>query len=371
MRNWLGRAVAVAAAPVLIIALGGGSAAGRSPGTVGSGQARAPAAAPAGFEPVSASFMSVGSGYVLGTRGHTRLPGAALVVKTVNGGRTWAAVTAPPVRLVNPVGVVPGTSVSAIRFADASNGWLFNPALWVTHDGGRHWRQLSLLGTVHALATSGGQVFASVAPRGGGPARLYTSPVGADRWTRVPAVVPAGVLTFSGHAGWAGLPPNLWATSDLRHWHKLPAFQAPRNYTPQVLAAGSSARLVLVCGGDAGMGQETKLVYASANGGVTFSRAGSAPRGGFAAGLAVPPGRPQAVTLAAVSAASWLYQSADGGRTWRSTVRYDDGGAGWHDLRYVSPAVGWLVHGSSWSVNLNALMRTVNAGATWYKVAIP
>jgi hypothetical protein len=319
---------------------------------------------------MSAAFVSVGSGYVLGTRGHTRLPGAALLVKTVNGGRTWAAVTTPPVRLVNPGGVVPGTSVSAVWFADASNGWLFNPALWVTHDGGRHWRQLSLLGTVRALATSGGQVFASVAPRGGGPARLYTSPAGTDRWTRVPAVVPAGALTFYGHAGWAGLPPSLWTTSDLRHWRKLPAFHAPRYYTAEALAAGSPARLVLVCGGDSGMGQQAKLVYASANGGVTFSKAGSAPRAGFPEGLAVPPGRPQAVTIAAASAASWLHQSADGGRTWRS-VQYSDGGAGWHDLRYASPTVGWLVHGSSWGVTSNALMRTVNAGATWYGVAIP
>jgi hypothetical protein len=366
--------VAVAAAPVLFLALGAGSAAGQGPGTAGSGQARAAAVAtaPAGFEPVSASFVSVGSGYVLGTRGHTRLPGAALLVKTVNGGRTWAAVPAPAVRLVSPAGTVPGTSVSAVRFADAGNGWLFNPALWVTHDGGRHWRQLSLLGTVRALAVSGGQAFASVAPRGGGPARLYASPVGTDRWARVPAVVPAGVLTFSGHTGWAGLPPNLWTTSDLRHWRKLPAFHAPRNYTPQVLAAASTARLVLVCGGDAGMGQETKLVYASANGGVTFTRVGSAPRGGFAVALAVPPGRPQAVTLAAVSAASWLHQSANGGRTWRSAVQFNDGGAGWQDLRYATPTVGWLVHGSSsWGIDANALMRTVNAGATWYRVAIP
>jgi photosystem II stability/assembly factor-like uncharacterized protein len=93
--------------------------------------------------PVSASFTSYRAGYVLGTRGHTRLPGNAMLVKTVNGGRTWTAVPAPAVRL----GGAPGTSVNAVFFADASNGWLFNPALWVTHDGGQ------LMRTVNAGAT--------------------------------------------------------------------------------------------------------------------------------------------------------------------------------------------------------------------------
>jgi hypothetical protein len=249
MRNWFGRAVAVVAAPVLIFTLGAGGAAGLSPGTADSGQA-SPAAS-AGFEPVSASFVSVGSGYALGTRGHTRLPGTALLVKTGNGGRTWTAVAAPAVRLVDPAGVVPGSSVSAVWFADANNGWLFDPALWVTHDGGHHWRQLSLLGTVGAMAASGGQAFASVTPRGGGQSRLYTSPVGTDRWTLVPGVVPAGVLTFYGHAGWAGLPPNMWTTADLRHWHKLPAFHAPRYYAAASLAAASATRVLLVCIGPA------------------------------------------------------------------------------------------------------------------------
>lgn len=53
-------------------------------------------------------------------------------------------------------------------------------------------------------------------------------------------------------------------------------------------------------------------------------------------------------------------------------VQYGDGGVGWRDMRYVSPTVGWLVHGNvPHLVNRNWLMRTVNAGATRYRVAIP
>ncbi len=373
MRITFGRAVAVVAAPVLLLTLGAGSAAGQSPGAAGAGQARPAAAAPATarFVPVSASFTSYRAGYVLGTRGHTSLPGAALLVRTVNGGRTWTAVTAPKVRLVDPGKPAPGTAVNAVRFADMNNGWLFNPALWVTHDGGRHWRQLSLQGRVGALAISNGLAFASVTPSGGGPTRLYVSRVGTDRWTRVPGVVPGNALTFYGRAGWAGLPPAMWVTSDLRHWHKLPAFRPPAYYEPASLAAASATRLYLLCGGPGATGHQEKLLLASDNAGRSFRKAGPAPFGGIAGALAVPPGRPQIVTLATSSAASFLDRSVNSGKTWRET-QYWDGGLGWRDVGYVSPTVGWLIHGSTpnWLVS-NVLMRTVNAGATWYNVAIP
>jgi hypothetical protein len=378
MRISPGRVAASVAAPVLLLALGTGSAAGLSSGTTAAaGQARpAAAAATARFEPVSASFTSYRAGYVLGTRGHTRLPGAAYLVRTINGGGTWTAVAAPNVRLVDPSAPAPGTAVSAVRFADANNGWLFNPALWATHDGGRHWRQLSLPGNARAMAASSGVAFASVTPPGGGSTRLYTSKVGTDRWTLVPGVVPAGALTFYGRAGWAGLPPNLWATTDLRHWHKLPAFHCPpilgARSTPSSLAAGTATRVLLLCTGNGAAGSLGKRVFASANGGRTFGLVGPAPLYGSSVNtLAIPPGRPQVVTLATASGASMLDRSVNGGKTWR-TVQYNDGGIGWRDMRYASPTVGWLVHGGDpGSVDHHGLMRTVNAGATWYTVAIP
>ena len=87
--------------------------------------------------------------------------------------------------------------------------------------------------------------------------------------------------------------------------------------------------------------------------------------------LAIPPGRPQVVTLATASGASLLDRSVNGGKTWRM-VQYNDGGIGWRDMRYVSPTVGWVVHGGlPWTIGYSGLMRTVNAGATWYNVAIP
>jgi photosystem II stability/assembly factor-like uncharacterized protein len=85
----------------------------------------------------------------------------------------------------------------------------------------------------------------------------------------------------------------------------------------------------------------------------------------------MPPGRPQIVTLAAYSAASLLSRSVNGGRTWATTVQYNDGGIGWRDMAYATPTIGWLIHGSPGSFTPGGLMRTVNAGATWYNIAIP
>jgi hypothetical protein len=376
MRISFGRAAAAVAAPVLLLTLGAGSAAGLSPGTSGASHADPAAAAPAPtrFEPVSASFVSYRAGYVLGTRGHTTLPGAAMLVRTVNSGGTWAAVPAPPVRLVNPGRVVPGSSVSAVFFTDMNNGWLFNPALWVTHDGGRHWRQLSFPGKPDAIGASNGVAFASVTPWGGGQDLLYASRVGTDRWTLVPGVAPAGALMFYGRAGWAGLPPNLWATTDLRHWHKLPAFHCPATYGypngVSSLVAGTATRVLLLCTGEPAAGSMGKELYASANGGRTFQLVGPAPMGGDQGNtLAVPPGRPQVVTLETFSGGNMLDRSVNGGRTWRITL-YPGQAFGWRDLRYVSPTVGWVVSGTL-GVEYNWLMRTVNAGSTWYGVPIP
>ena len=51
---------------------------------------------------------------------------------TTDGGTTWTALASP---------VASGESVSSIRFANANDGYLFGPDLFVTHDGGNTWTQ--------------------------------------------------------------------------------------------------------------------------------------------------------------------------------------------------------------------------------------
>ncbi len=363
MKISLGRVTALATVPVLLFALGAGSASAQP--------ASGSPPPPSGFEADSASFVSAQTGFVLGARGCSRLPCTARLVKTTNGGRTWSAVHAPAVSLVPPSTTTPLSAVSTVRFASSSDGWLYNPGLWATTNGGRTWQRIELPGTVGALAASDGVAFASVTPASGGTPRLYESLVGTGRWSLVPGVAPGNSLAVSGHSGWAGTPPNLWATTDSgRSWHKL-SFRCPPGRDASGVAAASPASIALVCFSPAA-GSSAKAVFVSSNGGRTFREAGQAPPGGIPRLLAMPPYQPQLMTLAASNGASFLDRSVNGGRTWQQ-VTYSDGGLGWRDLAYVSATTGYLVHfgGGPVIAYSQGLMKTTNAGARWQTVAIP
>ncbi len=364
------RALTLAALPVLLLALGPGSAVAQP----ASGGPRPPK----GFEADSASFVSARTGFVLGARHCSELPCPARLEKTSDGGTTWTAIPAPPVSLVPTFTGVPRSTVSTVRFTSARDGWLFGPGLWATTDGGRHWHWVNLGGPVVALAASDGMVFAATTTVNGSlnAARLHESPVGSTRWTLVPHVSPANALTVSGHSVWAGIAPRLWRSTDSgHHWARL-SFRCPSDaVSASAVAAASAADVALACS-DQGFpqpGYSVKKVYTSANGGLTFRRtSGLPPEPGQVRTLAMPPGHPKQITMTAASGASYLYRSVNGGATWRTTT-YADGGLDFRDLAFVSASTGYLIHFSGGPVLAygKGLLKTVNAGATWKRVAIP
>ncbi len=368
MKVSFGRVTALAAVPILLLAVGAGSAAAQP--------ASGSPPPPAGFEADSASFVSAQTGFVLGARGCSRLPCKALLEETVSGGKTWAAVPAPAVELVPQYTTSPQTAVSTVRFENASDGWLFNPGLWQTTSGGKQWHRVSLPGTVVSVAAGAGEVFAVVEPAVGGynAAKLYKSAVGSGTWTLVPGVYPANTVTVSGSSAWAGIAPQIWTTANSgKTWTKL-SFRCPSAYpASSSVAAASPADIALACSnqGDPQPGSSYKEVFVSANGGASFRKAGQPPTPGEVGDLAMPPGNPQVIMMTAASGASFLFRSHNGGTTWQET-EYFDGGLDFRDLAFASGTTGYVIHFSGGPVLAYGLglMKTVNAGSHWTTVTI-
>jgi hypothetical protein len=128
-------------------------------------------AVPPAFQPESFTAITEFEWWLLGTAPCGQ-HACTTIVRTTDGGPTFARIPAPPT-----------TAVSNLRFADSSNGYAFGQQLWSTHDGGRSWGQVQLGGAVSELDIAQGYVYAIVL--GHRQATLMRSPVGGDDWTRL------------------------------------------------------------------------------------------------------------------------------------------------------------------------------------------
>jgi photosystem II stability/assembly factor-like uncharacterized protein len=344
-------------------------------------------AVPAGFQPVSASFQSADTGFALGAVGCRRLRACrARLAATADGGARWHFVNAPDVRLFNGAGnsLTQASRVSGVAFASRRDGWLYGPGLYATHDGGAHWRRISLHGDivpslgggVVAMAASSRTAYAVVSPDPfrGRPVELYASPAGRDAWVRVGTMTgdPFASLAVSGKAAWFGTSTHLWATADGVRWHRYP-FRCPgARYQLSDIAAASHSNVAFLCTDAHGMFQTDKAVLRSVNGGRTEHLAGHAPAGGDTnGGIAVPPHRSKVITIAVISPGpDFLDRSADGGKTWAEVaVPGTGGGVNLGSLSYVSRTVGWVVAGGPpLQGGSNRLLRTSDAGRSWHTV---
>jgi len=375
MKKSLGRVMALAAVPLIILTAGVGSASARP--------ASGSPPPPKKFEAQSASFVSATTGFVLGARNCSRTdnpkPCPALLEKTVNGGKTWTAVPTPKVPLTQPYQTPPKNAVSTVRFMNASVGWLFNPGLWQTTNGGKTWHSITLAGGFVAhLEAAAGEVYAIVQnpAQGTDTNRLYQSAVVSGKWTWVRKVAPQINLTAFGHSAWTGISPNLWTTTNSgKTWSKLPFACRPDHPDSSPVAAASALNVSIVCvnPGFPQPGSSQKLVYLSSNGGRKFVLTPFAPGlPGEVYLLAMPVGKPKSVTIAAASGASFFYNTINGGKTWGMRT-FNDGGMSFTDLKYVSASTGYVVrfNGSPVIAYGLGLWKTTDGGGTWHLVSIP
>ncbi len=338
---------------------------------------------PANFEPGSVSFVSPSTGFLLGTSPCAHVPCTA-VLTTSNGGKAWKRVATPSASFASSVSRYPA-SVSQLVFADASDGWAYGNSLWATYNGSTSWQQVNLGGPVFSLNSSAHVAFAvvgSCSPSGAKcpvPAlHLERSTVGSRTWQTVPGVSGYGntaLIAVSGENAWVSLSPRahgaamIWATTDGgTQWHSLPdsCFQPSRSTDLAGLASPGGNVVFELCAGDPGAGQEGKSLMVSSDGGSTSHLVSHLPLGGLALGIAAVGG--QKVYVTAVSGASDVYSSKNGGRTWAANI-FDDGGAGLTDIHFATPSFGAAIEGQPVDgPTTNRLLVTSDGGAIWSAV---
>ena len=280
-------------------------------------ESKAAAPVPANFRPSSATFIGTQTGWVIGqagTPGNCATQYCTSVARTDDAGKTWSGVPAP---VTGPADGA--TGVSQIRFLNGADGWAFGPQLYATHDGGHTWAQVVTDGLrVTDLETVGGRAFALFAScTGTGPAfaatctsySLYSSPAAADDWTPVgPATSGlsggAASMVLTQTRGYLLAPDRMLYSGPVNGpvngrapWQPVASIPCPVGQpladgqpTGALLAAGSTANLVLACASSSAPGtQQAKQVFTSANGGMTWQNAGAAPGLGLATSVAATP----------------------------------------------------------------------------------
>jgi hypothetical protein len=341
----------------------------------------------AGFLAQSASFVTADDGFLLGL---VACPaGTCLALRhTVDGAGTWTAPAAPPTTTADTAaGDVPG-----LHFADAQDGWVFGTTLWATHDGAQTWHEVSLQGSVVAMASGAGVAYALIAPCASapcaGPGHLYSTPVGQDSWAEIPGLAggfdtDSSALVVEGRSVFvmmASPDPEILGSTDGVHFAPLPIPCSPETtgavpFTPTDLAASDPSDVAVACVGGVAAGSQMKQVYLSHDGGHSYAPLPDPPAGGDGTGLAMP--APTTVLLAASSGATEVYRIASPDLSWTTPLLLGGGGVPVTDPAFVDPDHGTLVFGpatfslsilgSSFAPSdLGTLYLTDDGGATWH-----
>ena len=333
---------------------------------------------PIGFAARSVTFVSTEEAFVLGTAPCAKAP-CTSILRTLNRGASWRGLPAPVVPLAAPFETT-GAAVWGIRFANPSDGFVFGNGLWETTDGGERWTAAaSPGGSIESLEVIDGQVLAIAAActANGGCGQTGTlerRPLAGGAWQTVAQVSVAGAIATQARvaavlAGDAVIVTGNGGVSTVDH--SGPCSTASIE-APVAIAVTGPNGLAVLCGGNGAAGSVDKTVYVSDDLGAHWTDAGSPARGGDPEGLSA--GSTSQLVVAAASGASMLYYSADGGAQWTTAYGEGDGGLGFNDLGFTTPADGVVVYGPAQSDD-NAesrpgrLLLTSNGGASWQPVS--
>jgi hypothetical protein len=327
---------------------------------------------PVGFQPHALSAISESQFWVLGGEGCTTSQCPPEILHTVDSGRTFQRVPAPPMVFLYGNVATPGyPSVFDLRFADASNGWLFGGQLWATHDGGAHWRQVAPGLTARQVEPgANGYVYAvleACPSSGASPCveRLMRSRSGTDAWSDIaPPGSPRGspVIGVHGDTLWVmyfgGSTGSEWISHDDGRSFARGAMPCAPDLAGLFDPVSISMIWAFCATGNFGQ------PWLSTDGGVTFSVAPSATSGGgFTNGAMVAA---LSSRRAFVVDAVRLAYTNDGGGTFHSVPQL--AGALWGG--FTDSEVGYVITNDQTSGDMR-LWRTTDAGADWTPVALP
>jgi hypothetical protein len=351
-----------------------------TPGTA-DGNSVAPIPLPSGnpvppnFQPTSVTAVSAQTMFVIGqagTPGQCATQYCTSVARTQDEGGSWAGLPAPL------TGAPDGASgVGQIRFLDGINGWAFGPELWTTHNGGETWTRISTHGQrVIDVETVGKRAFAIEADcTGTGQAyaaqctnfTLYSTPATGNHWTPVGASTTtmnkqgasgSAALVLTGTRGYLLAPDGtLYAgpvtgTAQWKEAGQIPCavgLAAPDGTpTGAVFGALSSQYLILSC--------QTKAIYQSADGGATWRQAAAGPAtatpGTAVTASAIAASQTESVILATSQGIQVL---PTGSSTWRAAT-----------LNGTAPAAGFSFVGMTTPARGIALPADPQNGTVWF-----
>jgi hypothetical protein len=306
-----------------------------------------------------------------------------------------------------------------VHFADARDGWIygvtpavgtsttanpnFAPHLWATHDGGESWKEIPVgpLGVdygVLQMATHGAVTYLYGASFTTGMAHILTTPSSRDNWTSATSSslgVPAGgtqlqaSFTFAGTRGWfvsgndRGLESmeELTPTGAWRNW-TAKSLTVGEGFTPVI--AESSNELIFVASSSGfvvpapkttplGWGHGATWLFESADAGTTFRAIHELANSSrvifpFVNGLPSQPKpgvilveREQGTNMEAFQ----LIASTDGGRSWRVVI-----GHRVLQVAVAAPSIGYAIVTTYSGPRLTSLRKTVDGGLQWSDVAL-
>ncbi len=314
---------------------------------------------PTGFQATSFTAMSLDAWWMLGTaRCLTGSGTCGAILRTTDGGSVFAGIPSPPVS---------ASDVSQLRFASPLDGYAFGPELWQTADGGATWANVPIPGQVTELEAADGEAYALVTAAGSANStsnELLTAPVGSRQWRQVPTPTPLGHGSQFAVSG-----PNLYVlggNGDLVLLYSTDqGAQFSQRFDPctaglggsVTVAADGTSTLWAAC--PTGMMAEAML---STNGGVTWRVATAT--GAF----------PNSLKLAAASSSVALASPAPETLS-GALVRTTNGGSTYAVvLSGSSPStvswVGFSDPSRAYALLAGSLFESSDGGATWRSVAL-